>query len=302
LFAHQSCGLFACNKEAGRPYLGLTGFYVKPSETGIGQVSDSWQYAVNGSTAFSKPFDPSHDIEGEIILGYHLPCSADNIEARYFHLDNHTHALNESTGATSFGSVFFNLSVPNPNFVSDANLVYKLDQVDLKFGRTYHEGSGKFSFKPTVGMRYTKIDHQLLFLVGKVKSHFSGFGPIFGVDSSYNLWRCFNFVGNFEYSPIVGKINSSSHLRFATNEVFTSPKIDRIVHNVKGNLGLNYRYTFCNDTTATLEGGYQVGEYINGIDLILAQSSALGAGQKINDIATNSFSYRGPYVNLTVAL
>jgi len=295
-------GLYAMKEQEGG-YLGITGFYIKPSETGLGQVTDSWQYPINGSTALSKPFNPSHDTEGEIILGYDIPCSADSMELRYFHLDNHTHAVNDSSGGpSSFGSIFFNISIPAPTLVSDANLVYKLDQIDFKFARTFMEESGKFSFKPNIGLRYAKLDHQLLFLVGKVKSHFRGIGPIFGIDTAYNVWRCISFIASFEYSPIIGQINSGSQLRFATNEIFISPKIDRIVHNVKGNLGLNYRYTFANESSAALEAGYQIGEYINAMDTIMAQSSALGAVQKINNIQTNSFSYRGPYLNVTYHL
>lgn len=301
--AHVNTGLYAMNKQEGA-YLGLTWFYVKPSETGLGQFTDSWQYAVNGSTSQSKPFQPAHDTEGEIILGYDIPCSANNIELRYFHLDNHTSAVNDSSGnPTSFGSVFFNLVVPNPTLVSDANLVYKVDQIDLKFGRTYTEGSGNFSVRPNVGVRYAKLDHALLFLVGNVKSHFKGVGPLFGVDTTYNLWHCINFVANFEYAPIVGNIKNNSYLRFGSNEIFTAPKQDRIVHNVKGNLGVNYRYTFANESSVALEGGYQVAEYINAMDSMLAQSGALVPGtQKINSIQTNSFGYRGPYANFTYHL
>lgn len=301
--AHTDSGLYAMNKQDGA-YLGLTWFYIKPSETGLGQFTDSWQYDVNGSTSQSKPFQPTHDSEGEIILGYDIPCSANNIELRYFHLDNHTSAVNDSAGATSFGSVLFNLVVPTPPLlVSDANLVYKVDQVDFKFGKTFTQGSGDFSVKPNVGVRYAKLDHQLLFLVGNVKSHFKGIGPLFGVDTTYNVWNCINFIANFEYAPIVGKIDSNSQLRFGATENFVTPKQDRIVHNVKGNLGLNYRYTFANESSAALEGGYQVAEYINAMDTILAQSAALDPGsQKINNIQTNSFGYRGPYVNFTYHL
>lgn len=302
--AHADSGIYAMNDKHSGAYVGLSLFYVKPSETGLGQVSDSWQYPINGSTALSKPFQPSHDTEGEIILGYNLPCSANNLELRYFHLDNHTSAINDASGgATSFGSILFNIAVaPAAGLVSDANLVYKLDQVDFKYGKMFTEGSGNFTVKPNVGIRYAKLDHQLLFLVGNVKSHFQGMGPLFGVDTTYKVWKGINVVANVEYSPIFGKIDSNSQLRFGAIENFISPKQDRIVHNVKGNLGLNYHYTFVNESSASIEAGYQVAEYINAMDTIMAQSGVANANptlrQKINNIQSNSFGYRGPYVKV----
>lgn len=200
--------------------------------------------------------------------------------------------------------MLFNIAVvPAAGLVSDANLVYKLDQFDFKYGRAFTEGTGNFMVKPNVGLRYAKLDHQLLFLVGNVKSHFEGIGPLFGVDTTYKVWKGVNFVANVEYAPIIGKIDSNSQLRFAGVENFIAPKQDRIVHNVKGNLGLNYTYDFANESSAMMEVGYQVAEYINAMDTLMGQSNVnTGANpqlaQQIRNIQSNSFGYRGPYVKV----
>lgn len=45
--AHADSGIYAMNDKHSGAYLGLGLFYLKPSETGLGQITDSWQYAIS---------------------------------------------------------------------------------------------------------------------------------------------------------------------------------------------------------------------------------------------------------------
>ncbi|HBB7077298.1 TPA: hypothetical protein I8649_001986 [Legionella pneumophila] len=293
----------------GGLYGSITGYYLKPSESGIGQVSDSWQYAVpNGVLARSKPFQPDHEWEGGFTFGYDVPNSANNIELNFFRLSNDTHAVNGlADGPISFGSVFFPDAAFGPlpaGFVSDAHLKYTLNQVDFRVGRKYTDANGHFSLKPSLGLRYADLEHSLTFIApGNVISDYKGAGPLFSLDGNYRFANSgFGLVGHFDYALLVGQINSNSFVNLGGfNFQFASPKTDRIVSSVTGKLGVDYSYMFSNAASVTLEAGYQVSDYINGIDIIRGTLGFVpGTVQHIAGIESTSFTYRGPYVTLSV--
>lgn len=297
-----SSTLCAFNSPGGF-YIGGTALYIRPSETGIGMVTDSWQYtAPNGIQSLSKPFDPEHKWAGSVRIGYDIPMSANNVELSYLHLNNDTHAINDATsGPVSFGSVFFpNVLVPiapGGIFVSNAHLRYKLDQVDLKAGRKYTDMNGGFAVHPSLGLRYANLQHRLSFVApGNVVSDFDGVGPMLSVDGEYGLPYGFGLVGYFDYAPIVGQSQAHSYVYTFS---FASPKRDRIVHSVTTKLGINYAYNFSNTLSAILEAGYQVNEYINAFDIIRGNINFAG-DQRITGLETTSFGFRGPYLSLTV--
>ncbi|KTD18001.1 Lpg1974 family pore-forming outer membrane protein [Legionella jordanis] len=284
-------------------YIAGTALYVKPSETGLGMVTDSWQYAAPGGVrSVSKPFDPEHEWEGAVRVGYDFPMSANNIEASYLRLENDTHAINDTSDSPiSFGSYFFpNVLFPLPpgsTFVSDAHLKYELDQVDVKVGRMYRDMSGSYSIHPSVGVRYISLDHKLTFIApGSVTSEYDGAGPLFSLDGRYDLRWGVGLVGYFDYGLIVGQVNSNSHVTLSgVDSSFTSPKRDRIVNSITGKIGLDYNYVFANASRLTLEAGYQVNEYINAMDVIRGE---ILPAQKMVGLETTSFGFRGPYISL----
>ncbi|WP_298625598.1 Lpg1974 family pore-forming outer membrane protein [uncultured Legionella sp.] len=301
-----SSALCAFNLKGGL-YAGVTAYYVKPSETGLGMVSDSWLYGGSGNlTALSKPFDPPHKWAGSVKLGYNIPMSANNIEASYLFLDNKTHAINDfSDGSIGFGSVLFpNTTLPpTPGFVSDAYLSYKVNQVDLKAGRKYSDVSSAFFIRPSLGLRYAELKHSLTFAApGNMLSSFKGVGPMISVDSTYNLGHGFGLVGYFDYALIVGKIDSHSYLSLlGTNFNYSWPERDRIVNSITAKLGLDYSFNFANNSNVAIEAGYQVNEYFNSMDTIRGTIAfAPGDISRINGNETNSFGFRGPYISLTV--
>lgn len=299
-------------QDKGGLYAGVSGYYVRPAETGLGLVTDSWLVAnPGGFTAESKPFTPKFKWQGSVKLGYDFPLSANNIEASYFHLSNNTHAVNTfaSTGSIGFGSVLFPDAVipiaAVPGLVSDAYLKYTLDQVDLKAGRKYTDISGGFSLRPSFGLRYAELKHNLTFAApGNVISEYKGVGPLLSLDANYKLGHGFGLVGYFDYALLMGNISSNSYLNLVINNVptnfaFTWPSGERVVNSLTGRLGVDYSHIFASASQVTIEAGYQASEYLNAMDTI--RGFVFGGGvQHIAGHETNSFSFRGPYASLTV--
>ncbi len=292
--------LCAMNNPGGF-YIGISGVYGQPSETGLGLVTDSWLY---GTTAISKPFDPNYKWFGIAKLGYDIPGTANNIEINYLFLDNGTHAVNDfSDGSIGFGSILFpDATVPfTPGFVSDALLTYKVSQVDAKAGRKYSDVSGVYQIRTSVGVRWAELKHSLVFAApGNMISRFQGTGPLLSLDGRYGFSSGLGLVGAFDYGLLIGQANSHSYVNLlGTNYKFQWPKRNRVVNSLTAKLGIDYSYSYSNLAKFTLEGGYQVNEYFNAMDTIRG-TIGFGSIQRINGLQTNDFSVQGPYISLTV--
>lgn len=301
------CSSMLCAFSAhGGFYAGVTGLYAKPSETGLGQVTDSWQFAVPGGIdARSFPANPQSKWAWGVQAGFDIPMTANNVEVNYLQLNNTTPAVNTfANGAFSFGSVLFPDGTINaadfPSLASVARLIYKVDQIDLKAGRKYTDVSGKFYIRPSLGVRYAQLKHELPFVQpGNAMSKYNGTGPMFSVDANYLLGYGFGLVGYFDYALLAGTIKSNSFVFLGQNFIYTWPSTDRIVHNTTARIGLNYSHTLTNSSTFNIEGGYQVNEYLNSMDTTRGWI-AFGGTPHIAGHETNSFAFHGPYATLTV--
>lgn len=289
-------------------YGSITGSWLRPSETEIGMVTDNWQTTnPDGSTVDTdRPFDTKNEFEGAFTLGYDFAGSANSIEFNYFHLNNNTHAVNAAQGETLFTSYFFPGATfaPPAGFVSDATLLYKVNQADLKLARRYSQINGAFSFRPAVGIRYAELKHDMNFISpGYVRSEFSGTGPMISMDGSYQLGHGFRLLGYLDTSLLVGNVDANSYLSFGGGAVyFEKPSHERVVTTLSGRVAVDYTYGMANGMSLALEGGYQATEYFNAFDLlrghVLLAPSLQSTG--INDIVTTNFAVTGPYIKLAV--
>ncbi len=299
-------------KNPGGLYVGGTGYYVQPSETGIGLVTDSWLFTVaNGTQSQSKPFDPDYQWAGSVTLGYDIPMTANNIEVNYLYLKNKTHAVNSfSNGSTLFGAILFPdvYFGPSPSFVSDAYLTYRVDQADIKAGRKYTDTSGVFSIRPSLGVRYAQIKHNMDFMApGHIASKFSGAGPLFSFDGHYNLGHGFGLLGYIDYALMAGSMEASSEVTLGTTMSFTWPKRNRVINNITGKIGLDYTHALTNTATWTAAVGYQINEYLSAMDTLRGftglsvNTTGLNMGpQRIAGYETNNFSFQGLFLSLTL--
>jgi hypothetical protein len=302
--------------DNGGFFVGVTGMYAKPSETGLGDANNSWQYAsVDTITSLNKPIKSSQQWEVGFDVGYNFPNSSNSLEFSYFQLRNSKHFLKGTEGVYSLGSIFFpDITLVDPssiNYVANSHLKYKLNQYDLFLGHQMNDVIGNFSLKPTFGLRFAELTHDFPFAVpGYVDSKFNGVGPTFGLDGNFALWHSgFNIVGHVDGALLDGNVESKSFIFLSgTNLYYKSPDRNRIVPTLTARLGADYEYVFANQSSLTLEVGYEAAEYFNGIDLIRGDTNAsdsLGTAvhtPRITSIDTNDFAYQGPYATLTYSL
>lgn len=233
-------------KLPGGFYFGITGYHLKPSETGLGQSTDSWQFLENSDPtnlvfrAEDRSTRPKADWEWGITAGYDLPCTPYNVEASYLHLRTDKHAVNENNGdPITFASITItNALIPFDtgegtfftDVTSDAHLKYDLDQGDLKIGRQFFDNCRTFKAQVSVGARYANIKHNLIFdspgvlnivtegptividarTFGAYKSDFKGIGPLAALDLRYGLTCGLGLVGHFNSALLIGHVDSSN--------------------------------------------------------------------------------------------
>lgn len=288
-------------------YVKLTGAALLPSETGLGSFTDSWQYAnADGSTirSLSKPSKADYKFAWGVLVGYDASSLPNFAEAEYFYLSNSRHNYNDtSDGPESFGSVFFNIGLPlapGQDFVSDAHLIYRLNQVDTRVGHRFYVADNHLEISPSIGVRWSDLIHNLSFAVGHVRTSYWGVGPVFGIDGIYTLFKGLKLLSHFDAALVVGSVKANSKLDFFGKSKYVSPNTNRVVPTLAAKLGLRYDFIFSNQSSLRIEAGYQVATYIGVFDILtgLLEIPAIAQTQRISSITTDNFSYSGPYASI----
>lgn len=341
----NNCGYnagLAAPKFAGGFSLGVTGSWLRASSTGTGQNDLILGRADDTgivTESFLHRFEPDHEWQWGFNVGYDFPCSSYNLELDYFHIDSKDHRNSGfDDGFDSIASFFvtnlnFPIGVPGdvgvltPIVVVDydvhSELKFKFDQVDLKFGRQYNDVCGYFTIKPSIGVRYAKIDdHYHARFDGSIvdaiapvspfidttifinnHSEFDGIGPLVSLDARYGFCGGFGIVGHFDAALLAGEVDShlNTHSDIftldgldgdvlatdANDTSFHTPDTDRLVTSFTGKVGVDYSYCFCNKSSLTFEIGYQASKYYDAIDFLRGEQ---GISTAIIDPAFNATS------------
>lgn len=229
---------------------------------------------------------------------------------------------------------------------ANAKAEFDLDQVDLTVGQYINVGS-RLSLHPIAGLRFVDLQRKLnatyrdsisgpgttsgftippfSFPAGVVtqeKSDFEGIGPLVGIDSSYYVGGGFGLVGHFSSSLLVGNVDSQLTAAISTpgfptialapiaaNSISKADSNHRIVPNYDAKLGVDYTYSFNNQSNLTFEVGYQVSHYYKAIDLLKTTTNVVNWPNPnvvvftpgvLAQRSTADFSLDGVYANLTL--
>lgn len=154
------------------------------------------------------------------------------------------------------------------------------------------------------------------------RSKFNGIGPLVSLDARYSVCGCLGLFGHVDSSILLGTVSSelatdlagsalagdnSVISTFAQSKVWQVNSSERLVTTVSGRVGLDYYYSFWNCTVLTVEVGYQVAHYCNAIQLLRGElqlpadltPEVADTATRILDNPTASFTFNGPYLNVT---
>lgn len=217
----------------------------------------------------------------------------------------------------------------------------QLDAIDLDVGQYVDVGT-RLEMRLFAGLRFAEVRSDQTInsayeipgvnavAIGAVadreelNSKFTGVGPRVGIDSVYHIGNCFGIVGHASMSLLVGQTqnNGNRNIDMAplpdnedlpNRSLHSDTNVDdstRVVPALDAKLGLNYSHEFDNESVLTLEGGYQVTQYIDAVDRIDSGVDALeivhegvsGDGPLAIPAnatrTTHSVGFHGPYLSL----
>ncbi|MDF3054537.1 MAG: hypothetical protein K0Q74_444 [Gammaproteobacteria bacterium] len=253
------------------------------------------------------------------------------------------HALQSRLIGADFSSFPNEFEIGGTEKVSSASssVNTKLDAIDLDVGQYVDIGT-RLRMRMFGGLRFARVSSDLstdfystevnnsegeiteVRLNEQFNSKFTGVGPRVGVDSVYHIGSCFGVVARAAVGLLVGQTetdsqfayNATTHFReILAAEQNLSAKIDssdstRVVPVLDAKLGLNYSFTFENQSILTLEAGYQATQYIDAIDRLdggfsvasisdnknIEREANLIQGQAVR--TTSGIGFSGPYLSL----
>ncbi len=330
--------------------INVEGLFLKPSNSDLdyGAVS-----ILNSSTNDSQnnllTVKPGTDFGWGVGIGYIFPDSGNDVRLNWTEF-NHTdtdmtvpHYYNPDDD-DSFDNYLITPFQTFRFFSGDVvsatgQAKFKLNAVDLDAGQ-YIDVGNRLQLRPFAGLRFARLESNLKghyvnnenelhidenYEDDALNSRFSGMGPLFGADATYNMGGGVSVVGHVATALLVGSTESSASLvesSSPTSNALTinanlavqppatahhdasssikSSGITRVVPALEAKLGLNYSYKFECDSVMTFEGGYKVTEYIDVVDRI--KTDFVFKGASVFRRTTNSVGFSGPYVKLSVKL
>lgn len=307
--------------------LNLEALYLQPTNSDL-DYATLFNNVSNANTLNTA--NPSFEFGFRIGLGYVFPNSGNDVQL------NWTHINPDSTDTTNFGTP----STGSNFLVSSAGISYLLpsgstnamttssntdinyDAVDLDVGQYLSLGT-RLTTRLFMGLRYAQLKNDLTNTYSGAfaddatgsendfyHSKFTGIGPRFGIDASYNVWKCLGVVGHMSAALLVGQVEANTTLSNTSTESstttsstssITADNQTRVVPAFDAKLGLDYSVPLQNGISyMTIEAGYQVTQYVDAMDRLNGNvgSSPSDTSLQSTSRTTSSFGFNGPYLNV----
>jgi hypothetical protein len=222
--------------------------------------------------------DPEYKFGGSILVGYFFPCSSINVDASYF--GTH-HSLDDITTGPVTASLM------PPDFVlgnqvvgaAESNYNFKYDFANVEIGSLTRVNQNGLIINPQLGLSYARVQtDQSVGYAGESipagssafaeqKTKFNGFGPSVGFALDFVVCQPISLMGNFRYSGLIGKVDSSyaAIATGAVNEVSSITLTSRtsLVSVLQSELAVGYDFDWVSAFCGNIALGYQVTKFLN---------------------------------------
>lgn len=294
--------------------IGLTGTYFDTGYARNHYAMVSNQTAATPISGKIKTVGYDYSYGYGIDLGYLFPNTGNDIRMSYYKGDTDDDAV---TKKPATGRLFPVITHPDSPYEKQVGIAYgkiAIDHynVDLELGQSINVGC-RAKMRFFAGLSYADLDKNFSAHYrdlnnevdnvqdGRIKSNFSGFGPVFGIDANYDLGSGFGIVARAASGMYMGELDTSLSIR---KKPATTPAIatsisendtDHFVPSVNFKLGLDYSYSFNSSSTFNLEGGYWGKHYFDAVgSLQYTDSSAKG----VYDYQLDDVTFSGYYLTL----
>lgn len=311
--------------------LTVAGLYLQPTNSDL-----NYETLIAGTDGAANTnvenVNPNYGWGIRVGVGYIFPDTGNDVQANWTHLTqsstDSTNYMLDSSG-TSFitsraGTVYRILGDGESSLGASSNAEFQYDAIDLDVGQYLSIGT-RLQTRLFAGVRFAQIKNNItddynyevpeaLFSINETdyfQSQFTGIGPRFGVDMSYNVWNCFGLVGSVAGALLVGREQASTNVDLLVSTVpvpltatANTDNTTRIVPSFDAKLGVDYSIPFKNDAARlSIEAGYQVTQYIDAIDRLDSNLGAVLAEGAIPTAVTRTTSdigFSGPYLSLNL--
>jgi hypothetical protein len=213
---------------------------------------------------------------------------------------------------------------------------FAYDVVNLDFGQHVQVGSS-LAVRLFAGASYARLQERLvssffgvppdpnapfplsvpLSLSLNNTSTYSGAGPRFGLDTTYEFPRGFRLLGHLAGALLIGRKQPAQYELTATapdlalvgiavnREHISSEDFTQVVYSCDAKLGIGYSYVFLSGSTFTVEAGYMAAIYIDPFsgyetnnNIIPLQSGSLSTASvrhTLSDFTVNGFYLTGGF-------
>lgn len=276
--------------------------------------------------AVMQPVTPTFRPTFNVMMGYQLPNSNDDIRLSYFAFHqgykNFTNTMNPSKGLFPFQ--FIQTYLGNSFGSAVATASENVQQATLTLGHHVIIG-GDLYLHPYFGISYVHVNREFnnFFktavlnpriasggsLSGVSHSRFNGVGPILGTDFDFPLSHAFSFIGSINTALLVGRLNYALNSRFVLGgSVVNYHAYDfnksHVVPVINTELGVRYTHPIHNEPySAVLEAGYQVSDYMKAIGRLYPLNGFANnpAGTNPPSFSTlSSLGFDGPFIRLAI--
>jgi hypothetical protein len=240
---------------------------------------------------------------------YHYSTGNDvTVDWTHYSSDN---SLGVFNGALLFPTPKGPLFIPSPYQIANQN---KFDQVNVVLGQHVDVSAVK-KMRFYGGMQYANIQSIITNYFSNTlpgafspitsvnvfnNSDFKGFGPVLGIDYSYDITSELSVTANGSGSILYGtsRINSG-YIGLPVNVVVsgttTYSALKSMVPSLEAKLGLNYAYTMANGVL-NFNGGYEIVDYFNALQTTLVKPGFIISA--VDTSITTNYGLYGPYLGV----
>jgi hypothetical protein len=142
-------------------------------------------------------------------------------------------------------------------------------------------------------------------------STYTGAGPRFGLNTEYNLFRAFSFVGELSGSVLAGRMRPAEYVFSGVfqnrqdNERIAADDVTQVVYSGDSKAGINYTRMLRNRSVLNIESGFRAAMFVNPFSTYETSTNVLALD--IGSLSTNSmrhtpsnFMLSGLYVNCSL--
>ncbi len=310
--------------------ISLTGLYLQPGASNL-------DYAVNTHPAppASAPtwnqewIEPKYNGAFDLNLNYTMQDQVDQISLDWLHLSNSESASINTDGVTESAAPpwAFGPGAQVGGQYATGTAKFDVDNGNLLFSHLINL-SNHFQIKPFAGLStaqlkedltstYTGIapdadDHPYT-ITSYEDSKFLGVGPRLGLDGTYLISQNFGLTAEMGGSLLTGSMKSttnfdaygSGNLTTAHTALADDSRV-QVVPEVDSKLGLSYQMAFKSGADFSVQAGYMISAYIDGINQVVPSQMvpdsfnhgvvALAA----SDQEESNLDLNGPYLTLAL--